>query len=416
MVSLFTKVPLDFTIEVILDKVYKDKLIETKLTRTEMKKLLETCTKEMHFLFNGSVYRQKNGVAMGSPLGPVIANIFMVELERRLVPTMEDDVSLWFRYVDDTFTFIKKGRIEAVVQCLNGFHDSIKFTFEKEEDQRISFLDVKVIRNGDGTFETDIHRKSTDTNIYLNWNSWSPRAWKLGTLKGLIRRAFLVCSATESRNKEVRFLKNIFIKVNNYPSKVVNKMVNDVRTKMLTENQSTGSGVSAASVPLDSVGDASKEEIHTPYICLPFKGTQGEKIVRKFKDTLKKSLPTNVTPRIVYKGKKLGDFFRIKDKIPNKHESDLIYAFEPEGEIEYVGETKVRFETRPYEHCFTDKESAVYKHAESNNISISTNDFKILDRGYSNTVDRKLAEALYVKELDPVLNRQKKSYKLHLFN
>ena len=91
-------------------------------------------------------------------------------------------------------------------------------------------------------------------------------------------------------------------------------------------------------------------------------------------------------------------------------------AFEPEGEIEYVGETKVRFETRPYEHCFTDKESAVYKHAESNNIRISTDDFKILDRGYSNTVDRKLAEALYVKELDPVLNRQKKSYKLHLFN
>ena len=75
VVSLFTKVPLDFTIELILDKVYKDKLIETKLTRIEMKKLLETCTKEMHFLFNGSVYRQKNGVAMGSPLGPVIANI-----------------------------------------------------------------------------------------------------------------------------------------------------------------------------------------------------------------------------------------------------------------------------------------------------------------------------------------------------
>ena len=55
VVSLFTKVPLDFTIELILDKVYEEKLTETKLTRIEMKKLLETCTKEMHFLFNGSV-------------------------------------------------------------------------------------------------------------------------------------------------------------------------------------------------------------------------------------------------------------------------------------------------------------------------------------------------------------------------
>ena len=184
------------------------------------------------FLFQRERLQTEDWVAMGSPLGPVIANIFMVELERRLLPTMKNDVSLWFRYVDDTFTFIKKGRIDAVVQCFNGFHDSIKFTFEKEEDQRISFLDVKVIRNRDRTFETDIHRKSTDTNIYLNWNSWSPRVWKLGILKGLIRRAFLVCSGTESRNKEVSYLKNVFVKVNNYPSKVVNKMVNDVQTKM----------------------------------------------------------------------------------------------------------------------------------------------------------------------------------------
>ena len=43
-------------------------------------------------------------------------------------------------------------------------------------------------------------------------------------------------------------------------------------------------------------------------------------------------------------------------------------------------------------------------------------DFRIVDKGFSNTVDRKLAEALYVKELDPVLNRQKKSYNLLLFN
>ena len=84
VVSLFTSVPLDFTIELILDKVYKDKLIKTKLSRDEMKELLETCTKEMHFSFNGIIYRQRDGVAMGSPLGPVLANIFMVELEKHL--------------------------------------------------------------------------------------------------------------------------------------------------------------------------------------------------------------------------------------------------------------------------------------------------------------------------------------------
>ena len=112
----------------------------------------------------------------------------------------------------------------------------------------------------------------------------------------------------------------------------------------------------------------------------------------------------------------MGDYFRVKDKVPTEHESDLIYEFKTEDTPKYVGETKVRFGTRSYEHCSTDKASAVYKYAESNNIRITQGDFRILDKGFTKTVDRKLAEALYVKEMDPVLNRQKKSYNLLLFN
>ena len=81
----------------------------------------------MHFSFNGVIYRQVDGVAMGSPLGPVLANVFMVELERTLVPQFEDSVALWHRYVDDTFTIIKKGKVEEVLERLNSFYDSIKF-------------------------------------------------------------------------------------------------------------------------------------------------------------------------------------------------------------------------------------------------------------------------------------------------
>ena len=108
VVSLFTSVPLDYTINVILDEVFKEKKIQTKLTRAELKSLLELCTKEMHFSFNGKIYKQKNGVAMGSPLGPVVANIFMVHLEKQMIPRLSDKMSSWFRYVDDTFTFIKE--------------------------------------------------------------------------------------------------------------------------------------------------------------------------------------------------------------------------------------------------------------------------------------------------------------------
>ena len=136
-----------------------------------MKKLLELCTKELHFSFDEKIFRQVNGVAMGSPLGPVIANIFMVELEKQLIPTMGDDLDLWFRYVDDTFTFIKKEKVDDVIRILNNFHERIKFTYEKESNNSIAFLDVTVLRKTDGSFDTDIHRKKTDTNVYLNWNS-----------------------------------------------------------------------------------------------------------------------------------------------------------------------------------------------------------------------------------------------------
>ena len=428
VVSLFTSVPLDFTIDLILNKIYDQKLITTKLTRTEMRTLLQLCTKDMHFMFDDKFYTQVDGVAMGSPLGPVIANIFMVELEKRLIPSMNDKISLWFRYVDDTFTFIKKGEVDNVIEILNGFHESINFTFEKEVKNSLSFLDIKVIKNGDGTFETDIHRKKTDTNVYLNWNSFAPKPWKIGTLKGLIRRAFIICSNEEFREKEITFLKNVFVTFNGFPSKLVNKVVNEVRNKMTEKKHSSAETNSVTISPIVTVNPCvsdppiikEKKEIYNPYICLPYKGLQGEGIIRKFKSTLTKSLPSNVKPRIVFKGKKLGSCFRIKDKVPLEHETNLVYAFKPKYNAkqttEYIGETNVRFGTRSYEHCYTDKQSSVFKNKVQNDLEISQDDFEVLDKGFSKTVDRKLAEALYVKELDPVLNRQKKCFNLLLFN
>ena len=52
--------------------------------------MLIRCTKNFHFTFNEEVYKQTDGVAMGSLLGPVIADIFMVELENNIVPVLQE--------------------------------------------------------------------------------------------------------------------------------------------------------------------------------------------------------------------------------------------------------------------------------------------------------------------------------------
>ena len=323
---------------------------------------------------------------------------------------MSDDV----RYVDDTFSFIKRDCVDEVLQVLNSFHASIKFTFEKEGDGVLSFLDVKVIKKSDGTFDTDIHRKPTDTNIYLNWCSFAPKTWKIGTLKGLIRRALMICSTEDFQNKEISFLRGVFVARNGFPSKVVSKTIQDVKKKVAEESRLLSTPPQEEDTPVPQ--DQGVEQVVTPFICLPYKGKAGEDILSKFRDKLSSILPTNVQPRFAFKGKKLGSYFRVKDPVPLEHQSNCVYACPSEGNPNYIGETSVRYGTRTYEHCFTDKKSAVFKAKRAHEIVVSPEDFKIIDTGYSKTLDRKLAEALYIKDFKTPLNEQVKSAKLCLFN
>ena len=106
--SLFTNVPLDFTIDVILKRIYDENEVNTNIPKQQMRDLLLLCTKNVHFSYNGDIYTQADGVAMGSPLSPVLAGIFMVELERTILPTLREHISPWKRYVDDTISYIKQ--------------------------------------------------------------------------------------------------------------------------------------------------------------------------------------------------------------------------------------------------------------------------------------------------------------------
>ena len=118
MVSLFTNVLLKKTVNIILKRIYKDKLIKTTLTKRSLKKLiLNTCTKTA-FSANMKMYEQIDGLSMGGSLGPVLANIIMTEFEIVVIEKLIQNgtIKFYIRYVDDTLLFIRKRDIITLMK------------------------------------------------------------------------------------------------------------------------------------------------------------------------------------------------------------------------------------------------------------------------------------------------------------
>ena len=112
-----------------------------KLINLKFKKLLQLSTCDVQFSFNSQIYSQKDGIAMGSPLGPTLANIFMGYVESKIIPTFKHKL-VYFRYVDDCFVLVENEMlIEEFFDILNNAHSSIKFTMEKENNNELAYLD-----------------------------------------------------------------------------------------------------------------------------------------------------------------------------------------------------------------------------------------------------------------------------------
>ena len=174
-----------------------------------MRILIKLCTKDVHFNFNGTTYVQKEGVGMGSLLAPVLGGIFMVELERTVIPKLSQHLQFWKCYVDDTICFFRNGYQEFVLSRRNSFHNSIKFTYETEKENEMSFLDILIIRSGQ-KIEIRIYKKSTNTDTYIHWNSYAPSSWKRSTLKMLIMRAYTISSNDSYLKLELKHLRKVF--------------------------------------------------------------------------------------------------------------------------------------------------------------------------------------------------------------
>ena len=171
--SLFTNVPLAETIEICANALYDGDLTPPPFPRAVFVELMQTATSSVEFSFNNIMHRQIDGVAMGSPLGPSLANIFVGYYKALLFKRVNKPL-MYYRYVDDTFAvFNDEDECNEFFSHLNSLHPSLRFTFEKECNRTLPFLDVLVEKNDD-EFVTSIYRKPTFTGQYIRWNSFCP--------------------------------------------------------------------------------------------------------------------------------------------------------------------------------------------------------------------------------------------------
>ena len=120
VISLFTNVLLNKTINIVLHGIYKENLVKTNLRKSTLKKLIkDSCTKTA-FSFDGKIYKQIDGVSMGSSLGPVLANVIMMEFERSVVGKFIKDglIKFYIRYVDSTLVQAKAEDIDNIINSL----------------------------------------------------------------------------------------------------------------------------------------------------------------------------------------------------------------------------------------------------------------------------------------------------------
>ena len=400
--SLFTNVPLDETIQICLEKLYSLPDPPT-LPRAALHKLLEFATKKSHFLFDDQYYDQIDGVAMGSPLGPVFANIFMCHFEERWVTKGQIRPSLWYRYVDDTFTmFESKDTANEFLQYLNSRHESIKFTIEFEQDNEIPFLDILIKRCPNNTFATSIYRKKTFTGLYTKWDSFIPRKYKINLIRTLTYRCYRICSSAFLLKSALDDLRKLLLQ-NGYPHGIITYNINDV----LNRNRNK---------PNSPVSTVPKKDI---VILLPYLGVQSDQISKRLKSCVY-NFCSDVNLKIIFQSsRRIKSFFPYKDRLNRSQKSKVIYkAGCWDCSDFYSGKTKRRLHDRKTEHfralTKNDSTSAIADHIRATGHNIKWDHFDILASGKTD-YHCKIKETLLIQELKPALNVNVSSEKLILY-
>ena len=400
--SLFTNVPVKEAIKITADYLYKgdDKEQHPPLPRKGFERLMELATIGVKFIFGDNMYTQIDGVAMGSPLGPALANIFLGYHEDQLFARTPKPM-YYCQYVDDTFVLFPS-QLEASEfhKSLNKLHDALQFTKEVETNNKLPFLDV-LVEHANGEMITSVYRKDTFTGQYMRWNSFAPKQRKLNLIYTLTLRALSICSPSKIDN-ELKNIKSILLK-NGYPEIIVDTFM-------------------ARKIRLFNGKKRYGPKLCPIYMKLPWIGAKSILFENQIRNKIKLCFPA-AEVRVIYSTRSLMKF-HLKVAVPTLLRSKVIYQFQCSCGKEYVGRTAQRLTDRIAQHVPamirnpklkknrpnpTNQKSAIAKHlCESSACAdlYSNEWFSVLDMARS-TFHLATLEATYISSLNPILCRQK---------
>ena len=356
--ALFTSVPVDPALNIIKDLLEKDHTLKerTVMEVSDIILLLEFCLKNTYFSFQDQFYEQVEDAAMGSPVSPIVAYLYMECLEQKALSTAPTPPRFWHRYADDTFVIHNEVNKQGFLQHINSVDPAIKFTVkDNKEDGSIPFLDTIVKPEVDGTPSITVYRKPTHIDQYLQWDSHHHLSAKFSVIHTLFHRASTVCSKPELLQKEKDHLRKALTKCK-YPKWALDKV--EKRLNKSTR-QATDGGTTGAQ-------PATNEAKNKGHIVIPY--TQGlcesiKKICGRYGIQAHFKGGRNIKSLLVSP----------KDKDPMVNQSGAIYWYQC-GDLtcddEYIGETFRTFGERYKDHLKAP--SAIHHHSSQTGHPLTT--------------------------------------------